>query len=382
MSASTRHADSISDRSRIDRKVLDWIAEPVWNQDDGRFDRLAREVFAFQFANCAAYGRFCGGRGITPASIESWRQIPAVPTGAFKELALRCFAAAQTVRTFRTSGTTGQSRGELHLDTLVVYEASLLASLRILLFPDRHEHGRLTLRILAPSAEEAPDSSLSHMFSTLIPALGTDASGFDVRNGELDFAGLVAVLAAAEQRGEPIALCGTAFAFVHFMDALDADGRRFALARGSRIMETGGFKGRSRELTRQDLHARLADRLGIPERRIVNQYGMTELGSQFYDSVLVDPDGPRRKLGPPWAQVRIVDPETGADARPGKVGGVVVHDLANTGSIAAIQTADLGRLVVDESGRSIGFEIVGRDPDAEARGCSIAADEMLSTDRS
>ena len=382
MSASTSRTDRFGERARIDRLVLDWIAEPVWKQDDGRFDGLARELFAFQFANCAAYGRFCSGRGITPASIAGWREIPAVPTGAFKELALRCFPAAQTVRTFRTSGTTGQSRGELHLDTLVLYEASLLASLRTLLFPDRHAHERFTLRILAPSADETPDSSLSHMFSALVPAIGTAASGFDVRDGELDVAGLVDALTAAEQRGEPIVLCGTAFAFVHFVDALDSTGRRFALAPGSRIMETGGFKGRSRELTRQELHARLADRLGIPERRIVNQYGMTELGSQFYDSVLVDPDGPRRKLGPPWARVRIVDPETGIDARPGEVGGVVIHDLANTGSIAAIQTADLGRLVVDGSGRSGGFEIVGRDPGAEARGCSIAADEMLSTDRS
>ena len=108
---------------------------------------------------------------------------------------------------------------------------------------------------------------------------------------------------------------------------------------------------------------------------------MTELGSQFYDSVLADPEGPRRKLGPPWAQVRIVDPETGRDAAAGEVGGVVIHDLANTGSIAAILTADLGRHVLDAEQRPIGFEILGRDPDAEARGCSIAADEMLSANR-
>ncbi len=382
MSSPTGLADRQDERARLDREVLDWIAEPVWKQDDARFEQLAREIFAFQFANCAAYGRFCVGRATAPASIASWREIPAVPTGAFKELALRCFPAAQTLKTFRTSGTTGQSRGELHLDTLELYEASLLASLRALLFPDRRAHERFDLRILAPDADDAPDSSLSHMFAVLVAELGAGDSGFDVQRGELDLSQLIDALTAAEKRSRPIALCGTAFAFVHLLDALDAGGLRFLCVPGSRVMETGGFKGRSRELTRHDLHARLEDRLGIPERRIVNQYGMTELGSQFYDSVLVDPSGPRRKLGPPWAQVRIIDPETGRDAAPGEIGGVVIHDLANTGSIAAIQTADLGRLVIDDSGRAIGFEIVGRDPAAEARGCSIAADEMLSTGRS
>jgi acyl-CoA synthetase (AMP-forming)/AMP-acid ligase II len=119
----------------------------------------------------------------------------------------------------------------------------------------------------------------------------------------------------------------------------------------------------------------------VRAERIVNQYGMTELGSQFYDSVLAYPGEPRRKLGPPWARVRIVDPETGLDAVPGEVGMIVVHDLANTGSIAAILTEDLGRFVsggVGAEAGNVGFEVLGRHPDAEARGCSIAADLMLS----
>jgi hypothetical protein len=105
--------------------------------------------------------------------------------------------------------------------------------------------------------------------------------------------------------------------------------------------------------------------------RIVNQYGMTELGSQFYDSTLREPDAVRRKLGPPWARVRVVDPETGEEAGAGAVGGLFVTDLANTGSVIALQTGDLGRSVAD------GFEVLGRDPGAEERGCSIAADELL-----
>jgi hypothetical protein len=100
---------------------------------------------------------------------------------------------------------------------------------------------------------------------------------------------------------------------------------------------------------------------------------MTELASNFYDSVLGEPSRPRRKLGPPWARVRLVDPESGDDARPGALGVVTIVDLANTGSVCAIQSADLGR------GVDGGFEVIGREPGAEARGCSIAADEMLAS---
>jgi hypothetical protein len=174
------------------------------------------------------------------------------------------------------------------------------------------------------------------------------------------------------------------------LDAFAELGARFACPTGSRIMETGGFKGRSRELSRERLYAALHESLGIEPARIVNQYGMTELGSQFYDSVLVDAAGPRRKLGPPWTRVRLVDPETGADVQDDSPGLVVIHDLANTGSVAAIQTADLGRWIEAAEGGDPGgdaaasdprfergFEVLGREPGAEARGCSIAADLML-----
>ena len=112
----------------------------------------------------------------------------------------------------------------------------------------------------------------------------------------------------------------------------------------------------------------------MPVEYIVNQYGMTELASQFYDSVLSEPQAPRRKLGPPWARVRLVDAATDEDVGPDAAGSLVIYDLANTGSVLAIQTADVGRRVAD------GFEVMGREPGAEERGCSIAADELLAGD--
>ena len=366
------------ERADLDRRIRAFLREP-WRaigtppaaSDEARFDALARELFAFQFERCAPFARFCAGRGKTPASLRSWREIPPVPTGAFKELALRAFPADRTCKVFRTSGTTDGRPGALHLDTLAVYEASLLPTFERFVLPDLAPDARTGFAILAPSHGEAGESSLSHMFGTVLAKRGSPGSAFFVRGGKLAEEPLVKALRRAAESGEPLAVCGTAFGFVHACELLAARGERIALPPGSRAMETGGFKGRARERTRGELYAEIAERLGIPPARIVNQYGMTELGSQFYDSALADPSGPRRKLGPPWARVRLLDPATGDDVPAGAPGMITIVDLANTGSVLAVQTADLGRAAGD------GFEVEGRAPGAEERGCSIAADEML-----
>ena len=123
-------------RDALEIELLDWMrrgatAEP----NPERFERLALELFAFQFRACAPYARLCESLGRSPERVSCVEEIPAVPTGAFKEFALRCFDAENVVKTFRTSGTTSDRRGELHLDTLALYEASLLASLQRCLLP-------------------------------------------------------------------------------------------------------------------------------------------------------------------------------------------------------------------------------------------------------
>jgi acyl-CoA synthetase (AMP-forming)/AMP-acid ligase II len=363
-------------RAGLDARLLAWMRDDAWRRDDARFEALALELFAFQYAHCAAYQRFCDGRGRSPASVRTWTEIPAVPTGAFKEVALTSFPLERAVHVFRTSGTTTRARGALHLDTLALYEASLLPAFRRHLLPDCAAGTRIRMVVVAPSPEEAPDSSLSHMFGVALRALGTEDSDFCVRDGAVDVDRALGLLESAAQA--PLLLCGTAFGLAHLLDALDARGRVLSLPASTRLMETGGFKGRARETSREDLYARIEARLGIPASRCVNQYGMTELGSQFYDSVLREPGARRRKLGPPWARVRLVDPDSGEAAAAGAPGAIVVFDLANTGSVLAIQTADLGRSVGD------GFEVIGREPGAEERGCSIAADALLAgaTDRS
>ena len=362
-------------RSELDRRILSWMGQPEADEDEARFEELALQLFAHQFARCEPFARFCRARGLTPGDVETWREIPPVPTGAFKEMALRCFPPECECHVFRTSGTSTRRRGELHLDTLALYEASLLPSFERHVLPDLDEPWqRVRMLILAPSALEAPDSSLSHMFGLVLERRGDPESGFLVEAGELRTGRLLDGLEQAETSGVAVVLCGTALALVHLLEAMESAERRIALPEGSRVMETGGFKGSSRELPRDTLYQRLHRSLGVPPSRIVNQYGMTELGSQFYDSVLRFPATPRRKLGPPWTRVRIIDPESGDEARDGEIGVVTVLDLANTGSVLSIQTADLGRALGD------GFEVIGREPGAEDRGCSIAADEMLQDD--
>ena len=376
-------------RTEIESEILEWIEEPEWHADEARFERLVLALFRFQFDHCEPYARYAMALDRTPDRVEHAAQIPAVPTGAFKEFDLRCFEAEATTRVFRTSGSSTARRGALALDTLALYEASLLASLRRCFLTDLVGRAPM-MRFLAPSAEEAADSSLSHMFETLRRTEGADGSAFDLREGRLDLEALRRAIrgARAECPERPVVLAGTSFAFVHLLDATageDADTapdteHDWRLPPGSRILETGGFKGRSREVPRDVLRAELARRFGLPPSSIVNQYGMTELGSQFYDSTLLDPGGPRRKRVPPWTRVRLIDPATGEDVRAGEVGMVLVQDLANTGSVAAVQTADLGRLVLDEQGEAIGFDVLGRAAGAEERGCSLAADLMLDPD--
>ena len=364
-------------RAALDDAVVSWAREPFdetgWQRDEARFESLALALFAHQFEHCAPYRRFCETRKRTPGDVQRWQDVPAIPTGAFKELSLTSFPIERAVHVFRTSGTTAPTRGALHLDTLAVYEASLRASFLRHLLPDLAPGAPAHFRVLAPSSHEVPDSSLSHMFDAVMREVGAAGSRHWVSGGDLDLKRAVRELAAGCDAGdEPLLLCGTAFAFVHLLDALESDGLRFALPSNTRVMETGGFKGRSRALPREELYAWIGDRLGVPAERIVNQYGMTELGSQFYDSVLRDPEGPRRKLAPPWTRVRLLEPGGTAEVAPGEVGRIAIFDLANTGSVCALETADLGRAVGD------GFEVLGREPGAEERGCSIAADLLLA----
>ena len=157
---------------------------------------------------------------------------------------------------------------------------------------------------------------------------------------------------------------GTAFNFVHLLDEMAARGRSIQLPPGSQALETGGYKGRARQMPKSELHSLITTCLGIQPDRIVSEYGMSELSSQAYDRAV-----PSSRLFhfPPWARAQVISPENGCEVREGETGLLRIFDLANVRSVLAIQTEDLAIR------RAGGFELLGRAPNAEARGCSLMA---------
>lgn len=351
------------------------------------FEDLARELFAVQFGSVAPYQALCRARGVTPSKLGDGCDIPAVPTSAFKEFEFTSLAPAERTRVFCSSGTTGAARSRhFHSpDSLALYADSLCAWFQPHLLP---ELGRGSARatkvanpqifpipsgcrflVLAPPAADAVQSSLAYMFTEVASRWSAaspvflayaDAGG----QWHLHTERVRDALADAVRTRTPVVLLGTAFMFVHMLDGLE---NRCSLPAGSRALETGGYKGRSREVSRTDLYAGIADALGIPASCIVSEYGMSELSSQAYDHV-VHALSPLRRFGfPPWARAWVVSPEDGREVADGEAGLLRVLDLANVRSIMAVQTEDL---VVR---RGEGFELVGRLPQAEAKGCSLLA---------
>ena len=371
---------------------------------DDAFDALVLRVFAHNFEAVPAYRAYCEARDRTPATVRRWTEIPAVPTAAFKELPLHD-AGADTERVFRTSGTTRgrERRGAHHVADLALYRASLRATFEAFLLPDG---ARPRMLSLMPPADALPDSSLAFMISDVMATFGGDGSRSFADADGLDWEALDTELDGTVDRGEPVLLLGTSSAFIHWLDRMAAAHRALALPAGSRLMDTGGYKGRGRRLEPPELRAAYRARLGLPPWACVNEYGMTELLSQYYDDALrrrlrgggpgsdaddgpgtdrgtdrgtdpgidsaSDPDeGARRKRGASWLRTVAVDPET-LEPLPDGATGLLRHvDLANLHSVAAVQTEDLGRV---EAGAVV---VEGRATGAPPRGCSIAMDLLL-----
>jgi len=346
------------------RASTDHTSGPSVARADEELDTLLADLARYQQRWVAAYARFCTQR--------AWRwAAPALPTDAFRFARISSQDASRDLRVFHSSGTTQSERSAHAFPELGLYDAAARAAARHMLCPDRE---RLRLWVVAPREHELPDSSLSYMLARFGDWFGAEGSGYVWPTDAAQIEALVRSLAELHERGEPVALLGTSFALVHLMDALG--GRRLALPEASRIMQTGGFKGRSRELSPEAMRAALSQSFGVPEPLIAAEYGMTELSSQLYETTLRDArlgrtTGTRRLWWPPWLRVRVVDPERLEPLPEGQEGLVRIDDAANLDSVCAIQTADVGVLCEG------GLVLRGRAQGAVARGCSIRADELL-----
>jgi len=354
----------------LDERILRAIARGL---DDAAFDRLAVDLFAYQLHANVPYGRWARLLGWSEERLpRSWREIPAIPSAAFKEADLATFPTNRAALRFETSGTTQGRPGVHYVEEPTLYEASLLAGFRRFALPDG---ARLRYLNLVPDPAEWPQSSLGYMMRTVARELGEDG-GFFLHGGKLELDAFVRAARRAQDDGIPVCIAGTAFAYVHLFDALRGAGLRLHLPEGSRAMETGGFKGRSREVGRDELYADFPALLGIPQDRVFAEYGMTELLSQHYDVVLTEPEralhvGHRVKSSPPWVRVLVIDPESGREAPHGTVGALRHVDLANRGSVVAVQTEDLGYAL-----DATHFVLLGRRPGAVLRGCSLDAEAL------
>ena len=214
-----------------------------------------------------------------------------------------------------------------------------------------------------------PNSSLAHFLALAVREFGTEDSHYLVQEEGLDTMRAVLELAHAEQTGEPYALLGASYSFVHLMDALKAMDEIGFLPAGSRILDTGGFKGQSRELALDDFYKQLSSTFGIHRSHCINMYGMTELSTQFFDSG--NEVCPSVKSGPHWIRSRVVNPLTNQEVPRGDKGVLAHCDLAHFNVVSTILTEDAGIETED------GFLLLGRADGAEAEGCSMAVEEFL-----
>ena len=343
--------------------------------DQSRSDearRLVEEVFKLQYENDPAYRRLCQSRGVDASDPPGWDRIPMVPTAAFKSASLSSEPHDGTL-IFRSSGTTeGKTKRSHHKNPLPqLYRTIIDAGYTAYCLTD-FEEPPPTLSLI-PSLEQVSDSSLGFMADHILREHSADDSIIAFSETGVDLDAALEFLTRRQKDGRPAMLLSTAFALVELLDhlaALRSQGTESPrLPHGSALFETGGFKGRTREIERCDLVAAAERLLGVPQERIVREYGMTELTSQLYSASLLGGD-PELLVAPPWILAGVFDPSTLEPSDPGNEGLIGFFDLGNVASYPAVLTEDLGRM------HERGLELLGRATHAELRGCSLTVEEL------
>lgn len=315
-------------------------------ETQGEFESCALETFREQYFGVPVYREFCDHLGKNPTNVKRLGELPFLPIEFFKtHQVLRKGKKPEAV--FRSSGTTGSSLSRHSVPDLQVYRESFIKGF------ERFYGSATGYCILAmlPSYRERPDASLIYMVTELIRQSGHPLSGFTGTKPE----SLYPILDQLETSSSRVLLLGVSFAL---LDLATLSPRPL---RNTIVMETGGMKGRRKEMVREELHQILCAGFGL--QHIHSEYGMTELLSQAYSK------GSGIFRCPPWMRVRTRDPEDPLSAVDlGRTGGIDVIDLANQDSCSFVATQDLGRLYEDGS-----FEVLGRFDHSDIRGCNLMA---------
>lgn len=312
-------------------------------QSEEDFNEVALMVFGFQYRNNKTYQEFCNHLGRTPKEVTLLEQIPFLPIEFFKSRKVVCDSDFHDI-IFTSSGTTGTVTSKHYVTDLSLYQESFRKGFS-------HFYGDIqdyTVLALLPSYLERSGSSLIYMANDMIESSEAKESGFYLHNID-ELAEQVKTL---DQSGRKILLIGVSFALLDLIET-----HQFSL-KNTIVMETGGMKGRRKELIRNELHHLLGKGFGL--KKIHSEYGMTELLSQAYSK------GDGIFGCPPWMKVIIRDPEDPLTLLPpGKSGGMNIIDLANLNSCSFIATQDLGKLKGDN------FEVIGRFDHSDIRGCNL-----------
>ncbi len=321
------------------------LRNQIAQMQEGDFEELALEVLRFQYAHCSIYRTFVDLLGVDVQQVEEVAAIPYLPIAAFKEHDIQSGSWSPETQ-FLSSGTTGMVRSRHLVRSIEAYHRGTIATFE-------HFFGSLrAFEVLAvlPHYLRAGQSSLVSMAQAFMSASGQSETHFYLD----DFDRLAREIDRLQGGKRRLLILGVSYALLDFAHAHPMD-----LSADTLVIETGGMKGRHRDIAREELHAVLRAQLGVPT--IHSEYGMTEMSSQAY----TDPSG--RFHTPPCLRILVremTDPLV--LAAPGKTGIVHVADLANLDTCAFVATEDLGRL--HEEG---GFEILGRLQHADLRGCHL-----------
>jgi phenylacetate-coenzyme A ligase PaaK-like adenylate-forming protein len=315
-------------------------------KSNAEFNALALDVFRFQFKNNAVYRSFCDLLYKHPSDVKTLTDIPFLPIQFFKSHDILS-TKNNIEKIFTSSGTTGSATSKHLVTDIKLYEESYLKGFQHF-YDDIEDYAILAL---LPSYLEREGSSLIYMVNDLIEKTKNPKSGFYLSNFE-ELAQTIQVLEANKQR---TLLIGVSFALLDMVEQFQFNLKHTV------IMETGGMKGRRKEIIRQVLHNILKKGFGV--KTIHSEYGMTELLSQAYSK------GHGIFECPPWMKVLTRDTEDALTLQKhNKTGGINIIDLANINSCSFIATQDLGKVKNDGS-----FEIIGRFDNSDIRGCNLMA---------
>lgn len=313
----------------------------ITNEDE--FCELALETFQHQYENVPVYRKFCDNLGSDPKKVNKITEIPFLPIEFFKSEKILSSGKKEEI-IFYSSGTTGTNRSKHYVADLDLYQQSFFKSFEM----NFGELKDLTILALLPSYLEQQGSSLVYMVDKLIDKTDNPNSRFYLQNTEA----LYNTILELERNEQPTLLIGVSFALLDLVEKYNFN------LKHTMIMETGGMKGRRKEMIREELHHNLMRGFGVS--KIYSEYGMTELLSQAYSK------GDGLFSCPPWMKILTRDPEDALTYVRNKTGGINVIDLANRYSCSFIATQDLGKITHEGN-----FEILGRFDTSDIRGCNL-----------